>query len=580
MAQQPQEKYLRLGELLITEGLINESQLEKAIAAQRAEGIRLGEALVKLGMVTEEQIVVVLGRQLNIPYFTVGTGMLKPAADQDLQQLIPQDFAFKNSVLPLSRTLRSLTVAMRDPLDLVLIDNLRKITGCEINPVIATKVDISKTIEEFYGKSKLLSDAVEASYDIATPAGGPGVMKEAEIHDEELSLDKLIARAEEAPVVKLVDLIIRQAINERASDIHLEPFKETICLRYRIDGKLYEIPPPARHLHLPIISRIKILAKLDIAEKRLPQDGAIMIKMDNRPIDIRVSIMPTIYGEKGVLRILDRSSIVLELGQMGFDAKQLEILRRCMAAPYGLIFLTGPTGSGKTTSLAAILTEIRSPSKNILTIEDPVEYKIEGINQVQVKPEIGLTFANALRAFLRQDPDIMLVGEVRDLETAQICIRSALTGHLVLSTLHTNDAPTAVTRLIDIGIEPFMLAPSLLCVVGQRLLRKLCPECKQAYEPTKEQIKNFKLNAELIYKPVGCAKCNQLGYRGRTVIGEVMSVDEQLQILINQGASFQKIRETARANGMFSLYDSAIKKVEAGITSLEEALSTTIGIEA
>ncbi len=577
MAQQ--EKYLRLGELLITEGLINESQLEKAIAAQRAEGIRLGEALVKLGMVTEEQIVVVLGRQLNIPYFTVGTGMLKPAADQDLQQLIPQDFALKNSVLPLSRTLRSLTVAMRDPLDLVLIDNLRKITGCEINPVIATKADISKTIEEFYGKSKLLTDAVEASYDIAAPAEGAGVMKEGELHDEELSLDKLIARAEEAPVVKLVDLIIRQAITERASDIHLEPFKDKICLRYRIDGKLYEIPPPARHLHLPIISRIKILAKLDIAEKRLPQDGAIMVKIDNRPIDIRVSIMPTIYGEKGVLRILDRQSIILELGQMGFDPKQLEIMRKAMAAPYGLIFLTGPTGSGKTTSLAAILTEIRSPTKNILTTEDPVEYKIEGINQVQVRPEIGLTFANALRAFLRQDPDVMLVGEVRDLETAQICIRSALTGHLVLSTLHTNDAPTAVTRLIDIGIEPFMLAPSLLCVVGQRLLRKLCPECKQAVEPTKDQLKSFKLNAELIYKPVGCAKCNQLGYKGRTVIAEVMGINEELQVLINQGASFQKIREAARVNGMLSLYDSAMRKVEAGITSLEEALSTTIGIE-
>jgi type II secretory ATPase GspE/PulE/Tfp pilus assembly ATPase PilB-like protein len=332
-------------------------------------------------------------------------------------------------------------------------------------------------------------------------------------------------------------------------------------------------------LHLPIISRIKILAKLDIAEKRLPQDGAILVKIDNRPIDIRVSIMPTIYGEKGVLRILDRSSVRLELDQMGFDPKQLELMRKAMAAPYGLIFLTGPTGSGKTTSLAAILTEIKSPSKNILTIEDPVEYKIEGINQVQVKPEIGLTFANALRAFLRQDPDIMLVGEVRDLETAQICIRSALTGHLVLSTLHTNDAPTAVTRLIDIGIEPFMLAPSLLCVVGQRLLRKLCPECKQAYEPTKEQIKTLKLSAELLYKPVGCAKCNQLGYKGRTCIAEVMSVDEQLSILINQGASFQKIREVARANGMWSLYDSAIKKVESGITSLEEALSTTIGVE-
>lgn len=570
-----QEKYLRLGELLIKEGLVSPAQLEKAIQFQKQEGMRLGEALVSLGVIKEDQMVAALGKQLNIPYFSLSKGMLKPAIDQGLQKLIPQDFALKNSVVPLSRTLKSLTVAMSDPLDLILIDNLKKITGCEINPVIATKPDISKTIEDFYGRSKMLEDAVEASYDISS---GESSITEESI-ESELSLDKLIARAEEAPVVKLVDLIIRQAINERASDIHIEPFKEKISLRYRIDGKLYEIPPPAKHLHLPIVSRVKILAKLDIAEKRLPQDGAILVKIDERPIDIRVSIIPTIYGEKAVLRILDRSSIVLDLGQMGFDSKQLVLMRSAMNSPYGLIFLTGPTGSGKTTTLSAMLNEIKDPTKNIITIEDPVEYKIEGVNQVQVKPEIGLTFAAALRSFLRQDPDVMLVGEVRDLETAQICIRSALTGHLVLSTLHTNDAPTAITRLIDIGIEPYMVAPSLLLVVAQRLIRKLCPDCKQAYELPKEERESLKTKTELFYKPKGCAKCNQLGYKGRACISEVMPINEELQSFINEGASFQKIREIARANGMQTLYESAIKKVEEGITSLEEALSVTFGAD-
>jgi type IV pilus assembly protein PilB len=569
-------KYLRLGELLVKEGLINASQLEKAISVQRQEGGRLGEILVRLGFVKEDQVVSALGKQLNIPYFSLGTGMLKPAMDQGLERLISEDFAFKNSILPLSRTLRSITVAMADPLDLILIDNLRKVTGCEINPVIATKSDITKAIEDFYGKSAMLREAVEASYEISAfeqPSGG------AEATESELSLDKLIARAEEAPVVKLVDLIIRQAIEERASDIHIEPFKDKISLRYRIDGRLYEIPPPARHLHLPIISRIKILAKLDIAEKRLPQDGAFLVKIEERPIDIRVSSIPTIYGEKIVLRILDRSQVVLDLNQSGFDPKQLEDIRKSIKSPYGLVFLTGPTGSGKTTTLYSILNEIKDPTKNILTIEDPVEYRLGGINQVQIKPEIGLTFAAALRSFLRQDPDIMLVGEVRDLETAQICIRSALTGHLVLSTLHTNDAPSTVNRLIDIGIESYMLAPSLLIVVAQRLLRKLCSDCKEAYEPTAELVKDVNLKAELIYKAKGCSKCNNTGYRGRTCIAEVMVANEEIRGLINQKASFQKIREVARLGGMQTLHESAIKKVEQGITSLEEAFSVTLGAE-
>ncbi|MFA5177370.1 MAG: ATPase, T2SS/T4P/T4SS family [Candidatus Omnitrophota bacterium] len=573
------DKYLKLGELLIKEGLITEAQLEQAVAAQRQEGGRLGETLIKLGMVKEDQMVAVLGKQLNVPYFSFVTGMLKPAMDQGLERLIPHDFAMKNSVLPLSRTLRSLTVAMSDPLDLILIDNLGRLTNCEINAVIATKSDILKAIEGFYGKSAMLKQAVEASYDVPSAEFSSEAASAEGGAEQELSLDKLVARAEEAPVVKLVDLIIRQAIDERASDIHIEPFKDKISLRYRIDGKLYEIPPPAKHLHLPIVSRIKILSKLDIAEKRLPQDGAFLVRIGDKPIDIRVSSIPTIYGEKVAMRLLDRSQVVLDLNQLGFDPKQLELIRKSIITPYGLIFLTGPTGSGKTTTLYAILNEIKSPSKNIVTIEDPVEYKLEGINQVQIKPEIGLTFAAALRSFLRQDPDIMLVGEVRDLETSQICIRSALTGHLVLSTLHTNDAPTAVSRLMDIGVEPYMISSSLVSVIAQRLVRKLCPDCKEAYEANAAELKNVKLKAELIYRAKGCAACNNTGYKGRMCISEIMITNEEIKGLISRKEPLHKIREAARANGMQTLYESALKKVEEGSTSMEDALLITLGSE-
>jgi len=568
------DKYLKLGELLIKEGLLTQEQLGKTIALQNKEGGRLGEILVKLGMVKEEQLVGVLGKQLGIPYFSLGTGMLKPAVDQGLEELVLKDVAVKNMVLPLSRTLKSLTCAMYDPLDIILIDNLKKLTGCEINPVIATKSDIIKAIEDFYGRTSLFKEAVAASYDTPVEPQLEGIEM---TEDEELSLDRLIARAEEAPVVKLVDLIIRQAIDERASDIHIEPYKDKISLRYRIDGKLYEIPPPAKHLHLPIISRIKILAKLDIAEKRLPQDGAFMVKLEERPIDLRISTIPTIYGEKIVLRILDRSVVILDLNKLGFEAKQLELVRKAINSPYGLVFLTGPTGSGKTTTLYAALNEIKSPTKNIITIEDPVEYRLEGINQVQIKPEIGLTFANALRSFLRQDPDIIFVGEVRDLETAEICIRSALTGHLVLSTLHTNDAPSAINRLIDIGVEPYLITPSLLAVVGQRLVRKLCQECKEAYEPSEQQLGGIKLKTDLIYKAKGCSKCNQTGFRGRSCITEVMVVNDQIREMIGQKRTFQELRKVAREIGMQTLYESAIRKVEEGITSLEEAISVTLG---
>ncbi len=565
--------HLKLGEILGKRGLVTKEQLQKAIDLQKQEGLRIGEALVKLGSISEENLIEALGKQLSIPYATKSSGLLTPASEQGLEELISRDFAQKNLVIPLSRNLNSLTCAVFDPLDLILIDNIKKMTGCEINLVIATKTDILRAIEEFYSKSSLLGEAVKDSYHIDRM-----VIEDEERQEEELSLDKLIANAEEAPVVKLVDLVIRQAIDERASDIHIEPFPERISLRYRIDGILYEIPPPAKHLHLPIISRIKILSKLDIAEKRLPQDGAFIVKLEDRIVDLRISTIPTIHGEKIVIRILDRGLAPLDLVKLGFEPKQLENFKKAIYSPYGLVFLTGPTGCGKTTTLYAALKEIMDPRKNIITIEEPVEYRIEGINQVQAKPEIGLTFAAALRSFLRQDPDIMLVGEVRDLETAQICVRAALTGHLVLSTLHTNDAPSAITRLVDIGVESYLLMPSLLCIVAQRLIRKLCPKCKEAYEPKQSDLGNIKISAnQPIYRSKGCPVCNQIGYRGRLAICEVMMVDDEIKTLIHNKADYGKIREVAKKAGMTSLFDSGLKKVEAGVTSLEEVLSVTLG---
>ncbi len=567
--------YLKLGELLIKEGIITQQQLEEVIKVQAQEGGRLGEILLKLGFVTEEDVVVALGKQLNIPYVSMGSGLLKPVGDKNLDHLVPKEFAIKNLALPLSKNLNSLTCAVSDPLDVILIDNLRKMTECEINPVIATRTDILKAIDDFYGKRDILKAAVKESYTATDDYASATV----EVETEELSIDRLIARAEEAPVVKLVDLIIKQAIDERASDVHIEPFKDKISLRYRIDGVLHEIPPPAKHLQLPIISRIKILSKLDIAEKRLPQDGGFTVRIEQRSIDLRVSVMPTIYGEKIAMRILDKEGVSLDLAQMGFSGQQLEWFRKGIRVPYGLVFITGPTGSGKSTSLYAALNEIKSPTKNIVTVEDPVEYHMEGLNQVQIKPEIGLTFASALRSFLRQDPDIMMVGEVRDLETAQICVRAALTGHLVLSTLHTNDAPSAITRLIDIGVEPYLLMPSLVIIVAQRLVRRLCPDCKEPYEPSSEERERFDLGQDLIYRARGCDKCNHIGYKRRTCIGEVLYVDDDVRARIVAGVNAQQIRDVARKQGMITLYESGIKKVREGITSLEEALSATIGVE-
>ncbi len=569
--------HIKLGEILIRQGLITEKQLQEAIVAQKKEKGRIGEVLVKLGMISEDHIAEALGTQLGIPFYSSkNLELLKPKEDQELDKLVPAEFAKKNCVLPLSRHLNSLTCAVYDPSDLLLLDNLKRIAGCEINLVLATPSAIQGGINEFYfkqssdGSPSMLDRAVERSYTQSKNNDMTTLVKEDGGDTAELSLDKLIAKAEEAPVIKLVDLIIRQAIDERASDIHIEPFENKITLRYRIDGRLYNIPPPAPHLHLPIVSRIKILAKLDIAEKRLPQDGAIMAKLENRSVDIRVSTIPTVWGEKVVMRILDKGAVPLDLASLGFDAKQIDALRKALTAPYGLFFVTGPTGSGKSTTLYAAVNETVDPTKNIITVEDPVEYKIDGINQVAIKPEIGLTFATALRSFLRQDPDVIMVGEIRDQETATICVRAALTGHFVLSTLHTNDAASAITRLIDIGVPHYLLTPSLVMIMGQRLARRLCQKCKEPYEPTKEQHGGIELKSDLVYRASGCDACKGSGYKGRMVVAEVMPIDDGIRALISRGANHTEVKDMARKNGMATIFESGLRLVEKGFTSYDE----------
>jgi type IV pilus assembly protein PilB len=560
----------KIGQILIKSGLITQEQLVKALEVQRGTTKRIGEVLVEIGLLTERDIASVLSKQLGIPYASSASGLLSPQKGEGLEQLVPEEFARQHLVLPLSRTLNSLTLACVNPLDLIAMDNLSRITRCELNPVMTTKADLEQAIERFYGTDSMLREAIGQSYEMDEPAGAVVVESE-----ETLDLDRLKQAAEEAPTIRLVDLIIRQAIKERASDIHIEPYKDRIKLRYRIDGVLCDISPPARPLHPAIVSRIKILCKIDIAQKRLPQDGGFMMTMEGRSIDFRVSTIPSIYGEKVTIRILDKSPALLDLGRLGFGAKDLQTFRESIRDPYGLILITGPTGSGKSTTLYAALNEINSPKKNVLTIEDPVEYRLDGVNQVQTKPSIGLTFATGLRAFMRQDPDILMVGETRDLETAEICVRAALTGHLVFTTLHTNDAPSAITRLVDIGIAPYLLSSTLSLVVAQRLLRQLCDQCKEAYEPIQEIRDRFHLE-ELLYRAKGCEQCTTTGYKGRLGVYEVMTLGRELRDTIAKGSPAHVLKDIAMASGMSTLWDEGLRKVRVGLTSLEELESVIL----
>lgn len=562
----------KLGEILMSEKLITKDQLAQALNEQKTKNLPLGEVLVHLGFANERDIAVALSKQLGIPFITLQVELLKTQITDELKELIPEKFVRQNMVLPLTKDENILTIAISDPLSLEILDNLRKMTKCETQSVIATATDIKECVDILYGKGDLLGKAISDTYSLIE---GLETIKE----KEEVSLDQLIASAEEAPVVKLVDLIINEAIESRATDIHIEPFVKYTRIRYRIDGILYEISPPAKHLYLAIVSRIKILAKLDIAEKRLPQDGSFGVKKGNRLVDIRVSTLPTIYGEKVVMRILDRSMTPLQLEQLGFSKEDQEIFEKYINMSMGFILFTGPTGCGKTTTLYAALNRIKTPEENILTIEDPVEYHLDGINQIEVRPKIGLTFASGLRAFLRQDPDIIMVGEIRDLETAQICVRASLTGHLVFSTIHTNDTASAVTRLIDIGVEPYLVTSSLIMVVSQRLLRRLCKECKEAYTPPQELIKGLGITAKTIYKAKGCKKCRMTGYYSQVALYEILTVNDEIKDLAAKNSPPHVIKNAACKQGMHTLKESAIAKVNEGVASIEEALRATMGIE-
>ena len=597
---------LKIGEILINEKLLTPEDLEKALQEQkRKKGKFLGVFLVEMGLVKEEDIASALGKQLGIPY-TQSPELLMPSMGQGLEKLLPLEFARQNALIPLSREGNKLKIAMADPLDFVTIDNVHQMTRCEVEVVVSTKSGILKMLEtlstggiparqtaketvsiptgasESLGKMIIVSGkAGEKTIDqlkAAIAASGEQIEKptEQEAGYKGFGITDLTKMAESAPIIRLVNLILLNAIEDRASDIHIEAMKDQVNIRYRIDGVLYEIAPPPKHLLAPVVSRIKIMSGLDIAEKRLPQDGAISVKYQDREIDLRVSTIPTVYGEKVVMRLLDRGNLRPDIKTLGFEPMQLEIFQMGIVRPHGLVIITGPTGSGKTTTLYSGLHFLNTPKKNVLTVEDPVEYKLPGINQVQVKPEIGLTFAMALRAFLRQDPDIVMVGEVRDLETAQICVRAALTGHLVLSTLHTNDAVGAIPRLIDMGIDAYLVAAALNVLAAQRLVRKLCPECKEAYEPEKEIVGKYGVHADLLYKSKGCEKCNFIGYKGRVPIYEVLAVSQNVKQMILKGASVYDLKQTASSEGLTTLRESGMKKVERGLTTLEEVLQVTL----
>ena len=560
----------KLGEILVKTGVVSEAQMAKALEVQRGSSKRIGEVLVELGLATEVQIATAISKQLGIPFISSTSGVLSPPKDPEFEKLIPEEFARRHQVLPLSRTAELLTIACVNPLDLITLDNVSRMTRCDIDPVVITKTDLEQAIARLYGNNSMLQDAIGQSYEVGEPSAIPDA-------EEGADLDRLREAAEEAPVIRLVDLILRQAIKERASDIHIEPFRDRLGLRYRIDGVLCELSPPARHLHAAIVSRIKILCKLDIAEKRLPQDGGFMMTMEGRSIDFRVATIPSIYGEKIAIRILDKSPVLIDLDRLGFAPRGLDAFRQAIRDPSGLILLTGPTGSGKSTTLYAALSEINSPTKHILTIEDPVEYRIDGINQVQVKPAIGLTFAAGLRAFMRQDPDVLMVGETRDLETAEICVRATLTGHLVFTTLHTNDAASAIARLMDLGMAPYLLSATIRMVVAQRLLRQLCERCKEAYEPQPELRERFRVTEELLYRAKGCDQCLNTGYHGRFGIYEVMSpIGRELREAIAKGKPDHALKDLAVSAGMSTLWEEGLKKVRAGLTSLEELESVVL----
>jgi type IV pilus assembly protein PilB len=559
-----------LGELLVEDKLITEKQLLKAIDSTKKTSESLQKTLVSMGYVTEKDITEVIGKQMGVSFIDLDNYDLDP----ELARSIPEHLAQRYKVIPVAEKDNKLTLAMVDPLNVIAIDDIRLITGFDIEPVIATEDSIMKSINRQFGVTDL-AEVQETVKDISATDFGPLEVEEAV--EEEIALDKLKELVDEAPIVRVVNLIISQAINDKASDIHIEPEAKQVRVRYRVDGVLHDVMSPPKHIQAPMVSRVKIMANMDIAERRVPQDGKIHLRHDNREFDLRVSTIPCIHGEKVVMRILDKSSVMLGLNKLGFYQEVQTSFESVVCKPYGMILVTGPTGSGKSTTLYSVLNKLNTGDRNIITIEDPCEYQLPGVNQVQVNEKAGLSFASALRSFLRQDPDIIMVGEIRDTETARIAVEAALTGHLVLSTLHTNDSAGAITRLVEMGVEPFLCASSIIGVLAQRLARSICPNCKEAYTPPIESIKRFGLSAftdtEItFYKGRGCDHCKMTGYRGRQGIFEVLVISDRIRGLILQRASTAEIRQSAMEEGMKTMQDDGLRKVLDGITSIEECL--------
>lgn len=572
----------KLTDILKEQGKLDDTQLAKATLHANQTGVSVQDALVALRLVKEEDITIAISKQLSVPYASRENGVLIPEKDQKLETIISEKFARENVILPLFAEDGSLAVAMNDPSNVFLLDNLKMVTGMSIQPFIASKSQLFLALDNFYTNKNVLEEVItEKDEGDASSAEG---IDDIIASDDKMDLDKDTAVGAGAHYIKMVNVILRQAMSERVSDIHLEVFDERVSLRFRIDGSLYERTSPPKEAVGAIISRIKILSKLDIAEKRLPQDGSFAVKYHNRTVEFRVSVCPTVFGEKLVIRILDKGTSDLNVDKLGFEPRQKKDFLEAAAMPHGLIFLTGPTGSGKTTTLNAVLSTIKSPELNFMTLEDPVEYKLDGISQVQVKSQIGLTFAAGLRSFLRQDPDVILVGEVRDSETAEACLKAAMTGHLVLSTLHTNEAIGAIPRLTDMGIEPFLLASSLALVAAQRLIRVLCPYCKVPYLPTPDVMDQILRESGLspkeqstwtFFKAAGCPKCTGTGYKGRRAIYEVFKINEVMRNTIYKTKDLMALREAATATGAWNLRASGWRKAVKGITSVEEVLSVT-----
>ena len=557
-----------LGEILLKISALERGQLEEGLSIQEEKGGRLGDIVVKLGYASESQVLYALSLQLGIPFLR---DVAIEDVDPELCSALPIHFAKKHGILPIKRDGNGVLVATSNPLDIYPLDDVRILLNQEVKPVVIPPGAIIDSINQVYDRDsntaqQIIEDFDEDSLDIITSA-----LEEP---------TDLLDASDEAPVIRLVNSILFQAVKQRASDVHIEPFERDLVVRYRVDGILYNVLTPPKRIQPSITSRVKIMAGLNIAEKRLPQDGRIRVTIAGKDIDIRVSVIPTAHGERIVMRLLDKTSVLLKLEDIGFLADKLKVFNRLIHRPHGIILLTGPTGSGKTTTLYGALTRINSPDKNIITVEDPIEYQIKGIGQIQVNPKINLTFANGLRSILRQDPDVIMVGEVRDLETAEIAIQASLTGHLVFSTLHTNDSAGAITRLIDMGIEPFLASSSLIAIMAQRLVRIVCPDCRQKYFPSGEELREIGIDSKgadtkPVYRAIGCENCLGTGYHGRTGIFELLALDDDIRSLVLKNYDSNTIKKTAIARGMLTLRQDGAKKVLKGVTTIEEVVRVT-----